>query len=478
MIPGMRQGRESPVRRIALACALVVASGTLGARRARAEGRVVAEGTSCQIVSHGVGQATVDACRDALDGAKKLLDEVLPWPQAKDERLVIHVYAEVDDFAAAMRAADAEDLVDNRAATLYSTKESHVVFSPRMDGALVEFAGPAPDYTVWQIVHEAVHQRIAHADLPSYTSWPQWLEEGVCEWVAERAVAARQPAGRVSLPAEDRAHLMRDALVVGRFLGLERLLHTRVQQFRPERVAYAHAWSLVRMLAEDKTRLRALLGKFGGFGEPAGTAYERQRALEPRAAAALADVYGPLGPLEARWKEAVKKAAPSWYEPIRSGQWLSNDRLLTTAFPKGGAQVISTQPPPAGPYVVRTTLRLLPLGETQADVYLAFEGRQDARFLKVAFGAEGYVTLLAFAAGCWQDRYRVSRSVPVGTFPPDADVAVAVRVDSKTIRVEVGGKSVLEADVPPGYDLVHGGWGVGAWDSAVVWGAPSVTSAK
>jgi len=269
-----------------------------------------------------------------------------------------------------------------------------------------------------------------------------------------------------------------DALLAGRFMGLERLLYTRVQQFRPERVAYAHAWSFVRMLAEDTKRLRTLLGRFGGFGEPAGSAYERQRALEPRGVAALADVYGSLGPLEARWKEAVKKAAPSWYEPIRAGQWLANGRLLTTAFPKGGAHVISTAPPPAGPWVLRTTLRLLPLGETQADVYLAFEGRQDSRFLKVAFGAEGYVTILAFAAGCWQDRYRVSKSVPVGTFPPDADVPIVVRVDPKTIRVEVSGKPVLEADVPPGYDLVHGGWGVGAWDSAVVWSEPSVTAGK
>lgn len=431
----------------------------------------VAEGPTCRIVGHDVSQEGVEACRDGLEAAAPVLASTLPWRLPAGTKLVVHVYADLETYAAAMRAADAPELADNWAATLYATKESHVVFQPRGGPAVRSLVGGVPEYTLWQVVHEAVHQSLARAGVATYDLWPSWLEEGLCEEAAVRAVGARQRPGTTPVATEDRLHLVQDALAHGRFLGLDRLLFTRVQAFVPERLAYAHAWSFVRFLAADPARLRTLVERASAVADPPpGRRAARQVVFEKAFAALLVEVYGPLEALEARWRDAVRKAAPAWFEPTRAAQWLRDGRLLVASFPKSSAQTLSTAPAPAGGYVVKGSFRIVPGGEgAQADLIVGYRDRADARFVKLALGADGYVTMLAYAAGTWQERYRVSVDVSKDTFAVDTDVAFALTVAQGRLRLDVGGRRRFDAEAPPGFDVATGAWGVGAWDGVVVW---------
>lgn len=467
-------GRPSLRRAAALAvlAGLCVAPGLAYPRIASAAEDRTAEGPTSRVVGHDVSPEVLEACRDALEAAAPRLAATLPWRLPAGERLVLHVHGDLDGYAAAMRAVGAPELADNWAATLYSTHESHVVLQPRGGPALRALTGGLPDYTRWQIVHEAVHQVLGRAGVATYDLWPAWLEEGLCEEVAAAAVAATQPPGRVAIPDADRQHLVGDALARGRFVGLDRLLYTRVQQFTPERVAYAHVASFVRFLATDADRFRALLARVTAAAPPPpGVRAVRQAAFERVCARLLAEVYGPLDALDARWRTAVAAATPAWFEPTRSTQWLKDGRLLVASFPGGAAQCVATSPPPAGGYVLTGSFRLLAAGDgAQADLIVGYAQRDDARFVKLALGAKGYVTLLAFAAGHWQERYRVSVDVPPATFAVGTDVAFALTVADGRLRLEVGRRKVFDAEAPPGFDLAAGAWGVGAWDGAAVFG--------
>ncbi|MFO0932305.1 MAG: hypothetical protein U1E39_06305 [Planctomycetota bacterium] len=467
--------RRLSLRRAAVVAALLgpsIAPGLAVPRPASAADEVRAEGPAGRVVGHGVPTAGVEACRDAIEAAAPLLASRLPWRLPSGAKLVLHVYGDLDAYAAAMRAAGAPELADNWAATLYATHESHVVLQPRTGAALRAVAGPLPDYTRWQLVHEAVHQVLGRAGVATYDLWPAWLEEGLCEEVAAAAVAATQPAGRVAIPDADRQHLVKEALARGRLVGLDRLLHTRVQQFTPERVAYAHVTSFARFLAADAARFRTLLERVTAApAPPPGVRAVRQAAFERVCARLLVEVYGPLDALDARWRAAVAATTPAWFEPVRSTQWLADGRLLVTAFPGGGAQCIATAPPPSGGYVLSGTFRLLDAGPgRQADLIVGYVQRDDPRYVKLALGADGYVTMLAYAAGYWQERYRVSVDVPRDTFAVGTDVAFALTVADGRLRLDVGGRTRFDAEAPPGFDVAAGAWGVGAWDGAAVFG--------
>jgi len=448
-----------------------LASGVGCGPTAAAAEPLAAEGPTCRIVGHDVPQENVDACRDGLEAAAPLLASTVPWRLPKGEKLVVHVYGDLDAYAAAMRTADAPELADNWASTLYATRESHVVLQPRGGAALRALTGGVPESTLWQVVHEAVHQVLARSGVAAYDLWPGWLEEGLCEDVAVRAIAARQRPGAVPVAVDDRLHLVSDALARGRFVGLDRLLYTRVQAFVPERVAYAHAFSFVRFLAADPARFRALLERAAAVPPPPpGRRAARQVVFEKAFAALLVEAYGPLAPLEARWRAAVAATRPAWFEPTRSAQWLPDGRLLQASYPQSSAQTIATAPVPAGGYVVTGAFRVLAAGDGgQADLIVGYAQRDDARFVKLALGASGYVTLLAFAAGTWQERYRVSAEVPPATFAVGTDVRFALTVAGGRLQLDVGGRRVFDAEAPPGFDVAAGAWGVGAWDGAVVW---------
>ena len=42
-------------------------------------------------------------------------------------------------------------------------------------------------------------------------------------------------------------------------------------------------------------------------------------------------------------------------------------------------------------------------------------------------------------------------------------------------RLDVGGRTRFDAEAPPGFDLLTGAWGVGAWDGAAVFGGLRAT---
>jgi hypothetical protein len=405
------------------------------------------------------------------------MTQSIPWALPSGARLVVHLYADVAEYAAAMQAAGGPELADNWAATLEGG-DCHVVLQPRSDPEVLALADGLPEQTRWLILHESVHQWLRHADAKSRRWWPDWFAEGLCEWVAERSIAAAAP-GRASVMTDDRAHLVKDALEHDGFFGLRRLLHVAVQFYVPERAPYAHAWSFVRFLAADTTRFRALAKRIDALPDPPQGAYAvRCVALARAFESALVATYGALDELDAKWRDAVRRETPRWFTPARASEALADGRLLVASFPEGNAILLAASRPPGASYRVTGRFRIVQGPLAQAELYVGYESRDRPRYLKLGLGAGGYVTLMALAGGTWQDRYRLNVDVDPSTFAIGADVPFAMTVEPGRVRLDVRQKTVFDAELPPGYDAARGWWGVGANKSVVVWSDLQVAPAK
>jgi len=131
------------------------------------------------------------------------------------------------------------------------------------------------------------------------------------------------------------------------------------------------------------------------------------------------------------------------------------------------AGVVLSATPSNSPFTLRFEVNVHPSGDRQADVVLGYEQREDPRFVKIALGSTGFVTLLTYSDGRWQERFRVNRSVPATTFEPSTWIPVTVAVDRTTLRVSVRDDVLLETRVPPGFSILSGWWGLGSSDGVV-----------
>jgi hypothetical protein len=268
---------------------------------------------------------------------------------------------------------------------------------------------------------------------------------------------------------QDSAALVKEALAAGRMTRLDRVLHARQGTLSKDRrtAYYAHWGSLYGFLASDDARLARLSERLAAAGA-AGSASGRQARLEATLAESLAAVYGPLDALAARWQDAVRAAAPAWYEPIRSTQ-RAGAEWVTASFPDSNAIFLRAEPPPPRRYALALEWNALDLDDGQADVLLAYEDRSAPRFLKLALRHQGSVTLLAYADGEWQDHLTRNADVDAALVSPGAWHRLRVVVDAARLEVEADGRRVLDASVPAGFDVLRGAVGLGAHQGVVRW---------
>ena len=415
-------------------------------------------------------EETAAACRDALEAAIPVYEKALPYRLPAEERLVLRLCGTSEEYQAIVKDL-APDLLDNNAATIWKTRESLIVVVPRADERLMALTKGIPDATRFLACHEGVHQFLMKSGAKGAEAWPAWYAEGMADHLAtECLLAVRRTEDPPAVLLDDRAHLVREAVLRDRALSLPRLLHTDATAFEDKRSLYAQAWSLFRLLATDGERLRALYERVKALPDlPEGGPGPRAVAAEAAFEAALKAAYGPLGPLEKRWRERAKGAQISWFEGGRASQALSGGRFVCAAYEGSGAQLLSAAPPPAPSFELSCTLTIFPGKKRQADLILGYEHREAPRFVKIALGSDGYATLLAYSDGRWQGRYRVNAEVPPDTFAEGVAVPVRVVVDGGRVILFVRGEMKLDAPVPPGFDLEHAAWGAGAWDCVVLY---------
>jgi hypothetical protein len=454
--------RLRQVATVGLAFALTLHS----ASRARA-GETEVEGPRSRIVSTVKTPGVAEACRDAIEAAIDLYEKRLPYRLPSGQRLVFRLYSEVAEYEDAVKAAGAPQFARNRACTLNEPVETFLVLNPRDDPEYLATIGHLPERTRFLVCHEGVHQFLHRAGAAHDDFWPDWYAEGMCEHIAGECLALQKgPKASTLLPVEDARHRVRDALERRRMLSLERLLYAEATSFEAMPVLYAHAHEIYRLLAADPVRLGKLHAAIGALEAPAGATRDaRMLAHAHRCREALEAAYGPLDALEAAWVRQTQSTSASWFEAGRACERVGEE-WICAGLPGQNAAVLSAAPPKS-PFALRFELNVHPSGDRQADLVLGYEQREDPRFVKIALGSAGFVTLLTFSDGRWQERFRVNRSVPPTTFAAGTWVPVTVAVDRTTLRLSVRDRVVLETRVPPGFSLLSGWWGLGSTNGVV-----------
>jgi hypothetical protein len=255
------------------------------------------------------------------------------------------------------------------------------------------------------------------------------------------------------------------ALERGRLLRLDGLLFAEATAFEDLHPLYAQACDFYRTLARDADRLRRLHVAIRELPAPEGPTWNARQVAHAHACRrALQTTYGPLGPLEDAWRRSAAAWKPAWFEDHRASERVGEE-IVCAGFPGNNALLVSARPPPGAPFSLSLEVNVAPVGGGQADVCVGYEHRDDPRFLKLALGSRGFATLIPFSDGRWQERFRRNASLPPETFEAGTWVPVRVRVGPERLVVEVRGKPVLEAAVPPGFDALRGAWGLGATDS-------------
>jgi hypothetical protein len=304
----------------------------------------------------------------------------------------------------------------------------------------------------------------------------------MAEHVAKRLLratspGASSPAGAPPVVEQDKAHRALEALEAGGLPTLVQLLRTRQTELSPaRRPLYYAAWgALYDLLAKDAGRFATLHARVHELS--AGDDKRSARQREDAFVAALEAAYGPTAELEKKLIAAIRAFTPEWFEGSRSTQRVG-DAWVCTAFPEGRSFALRAKPAPGVPYRLAVEWTLHDLGMRQMEIYLAYRSRDNPRYLKVAMRSAGSVTLLAFAEGAWQERYRTNADVEPALLAAGAPHKTTIDVDAKTLRVEVDGKTLLEAAPPAGYDVLGGCVGFGVSDGVATFRGFDLTPRK
>jgi hypothetical protein len=414
-----------------------------------------------------------ERCLEILQAAIPVFRGHLPAHPPDDGKLVITLYAGRKEYTRAVRNLDATAYNDSLAFTSAKTRESHVVLQPRTEPEYLDLVGGLPELTAHLVVHEAAHQWIYRSDAPNARWWPAWYAEGMAEHVADLVMEGTAgDAARRRVLRDDADHTVLDLLRSGRLLTIDRLLHASPATFRRRSNLYAQFGGFYRHLASKPGMLDALHGNIRSLGRPPapepGAVDRRSVKFARPCADALRRACGDLETLEREWRSDAAKAEPRWFEPIRAAQF-SGDEIICAAFPESNAMLLAAIP--KGPRLLEGEFHLTGIGRREAKLYLGFEQRDDPRFVKIDMGKAGFfsaLSILPFADGCWQPRYRNAARLPADAIPVKTWVPFRVSIDGRFIRVVVGDAcNVMRAIRPPGYDIEGGCWGVGAYDGVV-----------
>jgi hypothetical protein len=403
-------------------------------------------------------------CREVLEAALPVYEAHLPHRLPPGASLVVRLYGTDAEYDAAVAAAGAPGLARHGAATVSSTSETLVTLRPRDDPEVAGAFGGLCERTRFVVAHEGVHQFLRRAGAKNIDEWPDWYAEGMAEFLAGECLRAGRAPTSPLVVVEDARHRVQDALARGRMMRLPWLLHVRTSSFEDFPSFYAHAADFYRLLAADPQRLVRLHAAVRDLDAPGDTWDARAAALSRAFEAALVRTYGPIAALEARWVESVREARPACFEFGRCNEH-AGDEIVSAALPGRNAALLRAVPREGSALTIDFEMNVLPVGDRQADVILAFERRDDPRFLKVALGP-GFATLLAFSDGHWHERFRRNADLPADACAPGRWIPVRVRVEASRVQVRSGDREWLDAEVPPGFDPTRGAFGVGVTDSA------------
>src|SRR5579871_630010 len=220
---------------LSLVAVLVFGSASAQAAEIKVEGkRVVVTSTSPY-------RPAAEKCRDVLEGAIAVYEKNLPYKLPEKEKLVLHLYATHDEYAAALTEAKVESLIPNDAATLEANKESYLVIQPLADEAYLELVSGLSEFACYLACHEGVHQFVRKAGAAHPETWPHWYAEGMADTLAELCLLAHGSAKEAPICAQDKRSIVRELLSSGAMLPLERVLLGNALAFSDRSSFYAHA---------------------------------------------------------------------------------------------------------------------------------------------------------------------------------------------------------------------------------------------
>lgn len=457
----MRMLTARPVALPILASLALVA---LSGGRAHAAPPVVSEGDRVRVESGAPSQATADNARAVAEAALALAQARVPYKLPEGRKIVVHLYPTVEGYEDALRVAG-EGSSNDLSTTLAGTRESHVLIAPRGEPAYLARVGDLPQLTRYHVAYSTVSQMLRLAQAPSIEWWPAWYLEGLVSTIALDVVAGKD--GPRPILYDDVLDHLREASESHRVLPVARLLAGDLVAGHSVRRIQAHWVALYRALEADPAKLVKLHERIRAIPSPLppepdtrdfrGVAYARS------CRDVLEGLYGPVDTLDARLGAVAAAAAPAWFDVLRWSQF-AGDELICAAPAGSTAMAISEKPAPGVPYSISCEMQIGDLGAKQGEIYFGYERRDDPRFLKVAFVADGFVTLLVYSDGVWQDRLRINVKIDKTTFPIGAWVPVKLTLGGGIVRVDVHDKKLTDLPLPDGFRIYDGRVGFGAFN--------------
>lgn len=415
----------------------------------------------------------VGRLRGLLLGAVPIFERETGRSLPREQVLVVNVYRTLRGYQRGARSAGVSGFMQVGAVTAWSNHESYLALQPRADAAYLEAVEWLPDLTAQLALHELAHQFLARARVYPQQALPHWYSEGVADHLAE--VALRELVygpGRRCLMLEDARHSVTHAVAAGSAIPLAELFtlsaleldgHARRDLF------YDQSAALVRFLAGDGLeRWGALFQDYldelhqGGVGS-GGAGYEFLDASAGRREHWL-QLCAELPALELDWRGALEPVAAPWVERQGSSQWVGEDVLVAALSWQENGYLQASQP--AAPTAQRFQGEFALLGLEGSEAFVVLHEPLGAEGgLKLSLHASGLVSLIG-----WRDRSSDVRALnspsAIGT---GEFVRLVVEHGAGRLAVRLDDGEPLWIDLPPGYPVPGGGWGVGARRDAVLW---------
>jgi hypothetical protein len=306
------------------------------------------------------------------------------------------------------------------------------------------------------VVHE-VHHLVAEALYPKMgVRWPTWLSEGLAE------TAAREAMGEPEASAFHAQHLgyWTHARLRGTAPHREDLLGDSVGEDVPS--YYAAAYLLVSRLAREPEKLHAILA--------ASAAEPRNSRAKDVARAEMERRFG-----DAPYREVLDLPETEHPAVLYGHLDAGGGRLRIVSEPEAQARVIFPGRV-EGPVVeFHTTFSWGPVGQHQADAYVAYsEGQRAAQFLKVAVMPDSAM-LFWFRRGEWTTVGRVAYDTKLEV---GEDVRHPLRIrydaDAGKLRLETTGGRWAEFLCPDHVPVAGTRIGLGCYDGVVLFEPPEV----
>jgi hypothetical protein len=317
--------------------------------------------------------------------------------------------------------------------------------------------------------HELCHA-LQYKYFPSYDDLPDWLSEGLADFWSERAIARGDALCAERSPWYSSFILeVRQAIEEKKYIPVAKLLEESVvgHDFAARQLRYAEGFAFVRMLdspapenAERRKKFRAFVRE--ALKMPGG------RDMPARVNERFKRVFGDVNALDAELMRHVKedKVFP-WHIVLREIRALRDGGLVCETFPQSTALAFNWAGAPlAGPKArIKADVEVIPLGSAQANLAFGFRSRTD--YYVLSFGA-GFVALQKFD-GEWKMLARAE--VDKAAFAPGKHTLM-VDIDGARLWGKLDGKVLLSFTLKEG-GFPKGRWGIGAYDTRVIFRNPS-----